>query len=71
MPNKIAHFFPFLLVFYQLSVLTLSVRHVDQKLGFVPDDVTGLVTRTLDKRNAQIELLCGLLYKPRPTSNSL
>lgn len=66
MPNKIAHFFPFLLVFYQLSVLTLSIRRADQKLGLVPDDVTGFVTRTLDKCNAQIELLYGSFYKLSP-----
>lgn len=51
MPNKIAHFFPFLLVLYQLSVLTLSTRHADQKLGLLSDDLTVLVTRTLDKCN--------------------
>lgn len=45
MPSKIAHFFPFLLVLYQLSVLTLSTRHADQKLGLLSDDLTVLVTR--------------------------
>lgn len=48
MPNKIAHFFPFLLVLYQLSVLRLSTRDADQKLGLLSDDLTVLVTRTLD-----------------------
>lgn len=51
-PNKIAHFFPFLLEWYQLSVLMLSTRHADQKLWLVPDDITSLVSRALGQINA-------------------
>lgn len=51
-PNKIAHFFPFSLDVNQLSVSTLTIRHADQKLWLVPDDITGLVTGALDQINA-------------------
>lgn len=51
-PNKIAHCFPFLLEWYQLSVLMLSRRHAVQKLWLVPDDITVLISRTWDQINA-------------------